>query len=178
MKKPKISKEKAFFVFATLADIGSLFMALFYISYVVLMMLLKVGPLWLNLTMVGITVLYSWFVLFKLVYLNKIMQRAGRVKRIVKMSQKYTRFVLRIINAAFVILSIIGAGEAIGVGSVIAIVGIVFMCISLFVSIVWDIMTFVIRHSIKQVVTARAGGRTQVADPQIVETTGEEVRND
>jgi len=180
MKKPKMSKQQAFFIFATVADIGSLFMTIFYIAYVSLMMALDVGELWLNLTMVVITVLYSWFVLFKIIYLNRVLQKAGRVKRVVKMSQKYTRFFLRIINAAFVVLALIGTQfwESVNFSHIIAIVGIVVMSISLFLSIIWDIFTFMIRHSIKQVVATRAGSRVQVADPQIVETTGEEVKND
>jgi len=165
----------------TLADVGGLIMALFYIAYVGLMILLKVGPLWLNLTMVGITVLYSWFVFFKIIYLNRVMQRAGRVKRIVKMSSKYTKFVLRIINAAFVILTLVGTQfwESVNFGHVIAIIGIVIMCISLFLSIVWDIWNFVIRFGVKQVmVAAKANRNPQIADTQVVDTYGEEVRND
>jgi len=174
MTAPKTSKQKAVFVITTLADVGSIFMSLFYIAFVGLMMLLDVGLFWVNCVMVGITALYIGFVFFKLVYLNRVMQRTARMKRIVKISQKYTKFALRIIGAAFVVLSIIG--NTIGVRSAIAIFGIVFMCISLAVSIFVDIVSLAIRWNVKQVLASRAGNKQQLPDTQYVEAYGEEVK--
>jgi len=187
MKTPRTKRQQAFLVFTTLADIGSLFMAFFYIAYVCLMIILEVGPLWLNGIMIGITVLYSWFVFFKIIYLNRVMQRAGRVKLIVRLSSKYTRYVLRVINAAFVVLTLVGTQfwENVNFGHVIAIVGIVVMCISLFLSIIWDIWSALIKHGVKQIVAVAAnartnGGRAQietsVEDGQTVKAYGEEVK--
>ena len=150
--------------------------------YVVLMMILEVGPLWLNLIMVGITVLYSWFVLFKIIYLNRVVQRAGRVKKIVKLSSKYTKFVLRVINAAFVVLTLVGTQfwEQVNFGHIIAIIGIVVMCISLFISVILDIWSFTIKYGVKQIVdatkTARAGNKPQLDNGLVVEAYGEEVK--
>jgi hypothetical protein len=184
MKTQRTKKQKVFLVFTTLADVGSLFMSFFYIAYVCLMMILDVGPLWLNLIMVGITVLYCWFVFFKIIYLNRIMQRVGRVKRIVKMSSKYTKYVLRVINAAFVVLTLVGTQfwESVDFSHVIAIIGIVVMCISLFFSIIWDIWNLLIRLGVKKILGATASARgapqieTSVQDEQTVKAYGEEVK--
>jgi len=182
MKTPRTKKQTAFLALATLTDIGSLIMSLFYIAYVGLMMLLEIGPLWLNLIMVGITVLYSWFVLFKIIYLNRVVQRAGRVKKIVKLSSKYTKFVLRVINAAFVVLTLVGTQfwEQVNFGHIIAIIGIVVMCISLFISVILDIWSFTIKYGVKQIVdatkTARAGNKPQLDNGLVVEAYGEEVK--
>jgi len=180
LPKKKITRKEALFIITTLADIGSLFMAFFYIVYVALMMILGVGPIWLNSIMIGITVLYCWFVFFKIIYLNRVMQRAGRVKRIVKMSSKYTRFVLRIINAVFVILTLVGTQfwENVDFRHVLAIIGIVVMCISLFLSIVLDIWSFMIRLGLKHLVATRAMNKQQqlgVENEQVAEAYGEEV---
>jgi len=176
----RTKKQKAFLALATLTDIGSLIMSFFYIAYVVLMIILKVGPGWLNGVMVAITVLYSWFVLFKIVYLNRVMQRAGRVKRIVKMSSKYTKFVLRVINAAFVILTLIGTRfwDSVEIGHIIAIIGIVVMSLSLALSIFLDVVGFVIRWNVKRIISTRAGNKAQIEDPQVIEAYGEVVKND
>jgi hypothetical protein len=186
MKSPRTGKQTAFLVFTTLADIGSFFMAVFYVAYVVLMILLDVGPLWLNGIMIGITVLYAVFVIVKIAYLNRVMQRAGRVKTIVRLSSKYTRYVLRVINAAFVVLTLVGTQfwENIDFSHVIAIIGIVVMSVSLFLSIVFDIWSFIIKHGVKQIIAvstanSRAGsGSPQIEadNSQVVEAYGEEVK--
>jgi len=181
MKTQRTKKQQAFLVIATLADIGSIIMALFYIAYSGLMMLVF-GMSVLKWIMVGLTVLYIWFVIFKIAYLNRVMQRAGRMKKIVKLSSKYMKFVMRIINAVFVVLSIIGAPDTLGWGGVVAIIGIVFMCISLFISIIWDIWSFMLMFGVKQVIVAtkaaRAGNSPQIdtGASDVVEAYGEEVK--
>ena len=133
-------------LFTTIADVGALVVALVYISYVGLMVYLNLGTRWLNLAMFGVTVAYIAFFLFKLFYLNKKMTRTGKIKRVVKMANKYTKLGMRLINAAFVILSLISV--QFGVNQGVALIGVLIVGVTFVVTVLWDIGNFVLRRKI------------------------------
>ena len=134
--------------FTTLADVGSLLVALVYISFVVLMTYLGLGTAWLNISMLCITILYIGFFFFKIFYLNKTMVRTGRIKRAVKLANKYTKLGMRMVNAAFVILSLISV--QFGVNQGVALIGVLIVGITFIVTVLWDIGNFVVRRKIQE----------------------------
>jgi len=155
LRKNKVApftKQKAFMFFATVADVGSLFMAMIYIAYVGLMMIMGLGVEWLNWVMFFITIAYIGFFFFKIFYLNKTMMQTGRMKRIVKMSNKYTKLGMRLINAAFVILSLIGV--QLGESHTFALIGLLIVGITFVVSILWDIGNFIVRRKVQDFLVA------------------------
>jgi len=147
VKQKSKAKKKFFMFFATIADVGSLVVALIYVSFVVLSMIVKFGEPWLNWTMFGITVAYIVFFLFKISYLNKTMQSAGRMKRIVKLSNKYTKLAMRIINAVFVTLSLIATQH--GQDNTFAMLGVMVVGLTFVITIMWDIGNFIVRRKIQ-----------------------------
>lgn len=151
-KAPTISKQKTFMFFTTVADIGALFIALIYISYVGIMMYMRPTPIWIDWVMLTITILYISFFLFKLFYLNKTMKNAGRIKKIVKLSNKYTKLGMRTVNAAFVILSLIGAQRS--DAHAFALVGVLVLGVTFIITILWDIGNFILRRKIQEFTVA------------------------
>jgi len=147
-KMPTISKQKAFMFFTTIADVGSLIIALVYISFVGLMVYLRLGTVWLNWAMFGITVAYIGFFIFKIFYLNKKMTRTGRIKRVVKLANKYTKLGMRGINAAFVVLSLLSV--QFGVNQGVALIGVLVVAVTFVVTVLWDIGNFVLRRKIQE----------------------------
>lgn len=151
-KAPTISKQKTFMFFTTVADIGALFIALIYISYVGIMMYMRPTPIWIDWVMLTITILYISFFLFKLFYLNKTMKNVGRIKKIVKLSNKYTKLGMRTVNAAFVILSLIGAQRS--DAHAFALVGVLVLGVTFIITILWDIGNFILRRKIQEFTVA------------------------
>lgn len=147
-KSQPISKQKAFMFFTTIADVGALFVALIYVSYVGIMMYMRPKAVWLDWVMLSITLLYIIFFVFKILVLNKTMTHVGRIKRIVKFANKYTKLGMRIINAAFVILSLIGSQR--NDAHAFALVGVLVVGVTFIVSILWDIGNFVLRRKIQE----------------------------
>lgn len=135
-------------LFTTIADVGALVVALVYICFVALMIYLKLGTPWLNQAMFGITVAYIAFFLFKIFYLNKKVTRTGRIKRIVKFANKYTKLGMRMINAAFVILSLISV--QFGVNQGVALIGVLIVGVTFVVTVLWDIGNFIMRRKIQE----------------------------
>ena len=142
------AKRKAFMFFTTVADIGSLFVAFIYITYVILLMVLGLGVVWLNWVMLSITLLYIGFFFYKIFYLNKVMEHTGKMKRIVKRANKYTKLGMRIINAMFVALSLVGV--QLGESHVVALIGILVVGVTFIVSILWDLGNFFVRKKIQE----------------------------
>jgi len=151
-KAPEFSKQKAFMFFTTIADVGALLVALIYISYVGLMMYFELGTTWINWAMLGITIAYICFFVFKLAYLNRTMTNTGRIKRTVKYANKYTKFGMKLINATFVLLSFVGvhAGE----DNTMALVGVMIVAITFIVSILWDIGNYIVRRKVGEMMVA------------------------
>lgn len=151
-KTPQFSKQKAFMLFTTIADVGALFVALIYTAYVVLLMVVLDKFTWLNWAMLGITVAYIAFFIFKIFYLNKTMQYTGRIKRTVKLANKYTKLGMRIINATFVILSLVET--QLNDSHTLALVGVLIVGVTFIVTILWDIANFVLRRKLQEFTVA------------------------
>jgi len=147
-KEPNLSKQQAFMFFTTVADVGALCVALIYISYVVLLMAVLGFTTWLNWTMLGITIAYILFFLYKIFFLNRTMKHTGRIKRTVKIANKYTKLGMRLINATFVILSLIGT--QLNDSHTLALVGVLIVGMTFLTSILWDIGNFIVRRKIQE----------------------------
>ena len=151
-KTPEISKHKAFMFFTTIADVGALLVSFIYIAYVTIMMYMRGKPIWLDWVMLSITILYVGFFFFKIFYLNKTMMNTGRIKKIVKRANKYTKFGMRIINAVFVVLSLIGSQRS--DAHAFALVGVLILGVTFVVSILWDIGNFILRRKVQEFMVA------------------------
>jgi hypothetical protein len=151
IRRKKTTKQKAFMFFTTVGDIASLFMAVIYIAYVALMLTIDggLGVTWLNWTMFGITVAYIAFFFFKIFYLNRVVSQTGKVRKIVNRANKYTKLGMRLINAAFVITSMI-ALEQLDESHIVPLIGVFIVGITFVVSILVDIGAWYLRKKIHE----------------------------
>ena len=132
-------------VFDSIADVGSLFMAILYILYVALLLIFHLGTLWLNYFMLAITILYIAFFIVKLVSLNKILEK-NNVGRNVRFILKYSKWSMKIVNASFVIIAI--ATTSSQSNNIIMMLGIFLVGFSFLISVMWDIGWFVARRKL------------------------------
>jgi hypothetical protein len=140
------AKKKFALVFTTIGDVGGLIVSFIYISFVALSMIVGFGENWLNWVMLSVTVLYVGFFIFKIAYLNRAMQHVGRMAKIVKISKKYFKLAMRIINATFVVLSLVSTQQ--GNDNVFALTGVVVVGLTFIITILWDIVSYFIRRKI------------------------------
>jgi len=139
----KIKKIKPARIFDTLADVGSLFMAVVYILYVALLLIFDYGTTWLNWTMLGITIVYILFFVIKLSAINGIFEKRG-VQRRAKFIIRYSKWSMKLINAAFVCTAIATTRNS--EGNVLMMVGIFIVGFSFLISVLWDVAWFVVRR--------------------------------
>jgi hypothetical protein len=127
-------------IFDTLADMGSLFMTVIYFVYVALLLFFKMGVLWLNICMLVITILYAAFFITKIAALNRIFAK-NNAERSARFALRYSKWAMKMINAAFVILSVASAQQY-GGGDVLMLIGVLIVLISFTVSVLWDVAFF------------------------------------
>jgi len=139
------AKKKFAFVFTTIGDVGGLFVSLIYVAFVAMSIWMEFGNPVINWIMLGITIIYIGFFFFKIFYLNKYTEDAGRVKRIVKISKKYSKLAIRIINATFVTLTLINAR---GEEDILALIGVMTVAFTFIFTITWDVVNFFVRKKI------------------------------
>jgi len=137
-------------IFETIADLGSLTMSFFYVIYVTLLLVFHVGPNWLNFSMLGITIAYIVFFLIKIFSLNRILSKT-KVKRTFTMSLRYSKWGMRLLNAAFVGFSV--AATTISGTHVISLIGIMIVVISFVISVLWDIGWHFVRRKVRELRT-------------------------
>ena len=140
MEKKENLKPKR--VIDTLTDVGSVFMATIYILYVVLLLSLGFGTLWLNWCMLAITLTYIIFFITKIVALNRIFEK-NNMERTARFVLRYSKWSMKIINAAFVCIAI--ATTKANEGNILMLVGIFVVGFSFLVSVLWDVTWFIIR---------------------------------
>jgi hypothetical protein len=141
-------KKKAKRIFVTITDMAALVMAVIYITFVCLMTFLDIGPFWLNIGLLVVTVLYVIFFLIKIFYLNKT-DVSPRFKRTAKFLKRYTKKIMRLINAVFVILGFVSVN--VGMGHLVPMIGLVFFGMTFVVSIMWDVALFFIKRKINAI---------------------------
>jgi len=140
------AKKKFALVFTTIGDVGGLIVSLIYVAFVALSMIVDFGEPWLNWVMLSVTVLYIGFFIFKIAYLNRTMQHVGRMKKIVKVSKKYFKLAMRVINATFVVLSLVAT--QVGNDNVFALWGVIIVALTFIITILWDIIVYFIKRKI------------------------------
>jgi len=143
------TKKKAFLVFTTVGDAINLLVSFIYVAFVVLSMAIPpgFGDKFLNAIMLGITIPYMGFFVVKIIFLNTRMQNPGKVKRVVKISKKYVKLAIRIINAAFITLTMINAHNS-NNDNTFAMIGVMVVAFTFIFTVLWDIGSFFIRKKV------------------------------
>jgi len=143
-------QNKAEQIFGTIADVAGILMALFYIFYVTLLLVFQVGPSWLNYSMLGITVAYVLFFIIKIAALNRIFARKKKkLQRTVRLTVKYSKWGMKIINAAFVALTL--TTSQLSDNSIIPMIGIMVVGFTFLISILWDVVWYIINRRLRDV---------------------------
>ena len=129
-----------------LADISGIIIALLYMLYVTIFLVLGFSNLVVSLLLLGITAAYVLFALVYMIFLNR---RDRRPKKMVKLICRYTKYFIQVINAIFVVAYLIGA--PLGVATVFGIVGVVFLVVSLIFSLILDLIIFSFRLTVRNI---------------------------
>ena len=144
-------KKRATRIFTTITDVAALAMAFIYIVFVGLLIAFDLGPLWLNLALLGITVLYVLFFVFKILYINRVAPNS-KISKKVKRANRYIKYGMRLVNAIFVMLSIASIQTHIGPAHIIQIVGVITLVMTFVMALVWDLAVFFVRRKIFEVI--------------------------
>jgi len=136
-------------ILASIADIAALFMALTYAGFVTVLHLLNLGTMWLNIGMLVITLLYCGFLLCKLFYLNKF-EVIKTVKKITKRIYKIVKWGMKGINILFIVLGLFAV--AFGPSHILPIIGVVFFIITFWISVIWDIIIYLVSRKVKRTI--------------------------
>ena len=147
-QKAAKQRTKAEQIFGTITDVAGILMTLFYIFYVTLLLVFNVGTEWLNYSMLGITVAYVLFFIIKLAALNRIFARK-KWQRIARLTVKYSKWGMKIINATFVALTI--ATHGLSDNTVIPMIGIMVVGFTFLISIMWDVVWYIISRRLRDV---------------------------
>jgi len=149
-----MNKEKKTFskTFATIGDVGGMFISFVYILYVVMALYLDVGYRVVNYIMLGITIAYVLFYLFKIFVINKRNPKT-RAKKITKFIYKYSKHAIKLIHASIVVLSIVNMRTDSASRSMVAIIGLIVIIVLFVVAIAWDICMHFIKRKIRELRT-------------------------
>jgi len=140
-------KKKKVVVLATLGDVGVLLMSFLYVSYIAMLLIMGMGVFWLNIAILALTVVYVLFFIIKILYLNTTSERLGKW---VRLCFKYSKYVMRLINATIVIVSLVNLHAKDG-ADIIKVISIVILVVMLAISVAWDISMIFVRRKIKEV---------------------------
>jgi hypothetical protein len=143
VEKPKIKPAR---LIDTIADVGSLFMAIMYILYVVLLLIFKLGPPWLNWCMLSITIIYIIFFVSKVAALNSLFEKK-QFQRQARFILRYSKWAMKIINATFVCIAIATTKDT--SHNVIMLVGVFVVGFSFLISVMWDVLWVIVRRRMK-----------------------------
>lgn len=147
-KKNDGTSAKAARIFDTISDVGSLLMAGFYLIYVFLLLAFDLGRMWLNCVMLGITILYLGFFVAKIISLNKIFEKK-RWMRVARFTLRYSKWAMKLINATFVILTILLTSES--DGDALMMIGAIIVIFSFMIAVLWDVVRYVLRQKFSEV---------------------------
>jgi len=146
MASEELKKKKVVYL-ATLGDVGVLLMSFLYVSYIAMLLVMNIGVFWLNIAILVLTVIYCSFFIIKIIYLNSSSERLGKG---VKLCFKYSKYVMRLINATIVIVSLVNL-HANGGSDIIKIISIIILVVMLAISVAWDISMIFVKRKIKQI---------------------------
>ena len=147
-KKRKKLKLKSGRVLDTISDVGGIFMAIIYTLYVSLLLIFNMGTRWLNWVMLVITFLYIAFFITKIVVLNRMLETKVIQKK-TKLALKYSKWSMKIINAAFVIAAI-ATTTGHSDGSVMMMVGVFIVGTTFIISLAWDILWRIVSKKLRE----------------------------
>lgn len=92
---------------ANLLDILSVLFAVFYIAYAVLLLVLGFANIPLSIGLITVTVVFIFFCLYKLAYLNNNPQKSAQTKKLVGRICRITKYAMRLTALVFVVVSLI-----------------------------------------------------------------------
>ena len=140
-------KNSAGRIFDSIADIGSLCMAILYVTYVALLLIFHLGTMWLNYFMLVITIIYISFFITKLISLNKILEKKI-VKQNIRYILRYSKWSMKLLNALFVIIAIATTSHQ--SNNFILVLGVFLVCFSFLISVMWDVCWFIARRKLNE----------------------------
>jgi len=111
------------------------------------MLIMRIGYRALNFAMLGVTIAYILFFVFKIFYINRI-DHKKKIRKITKIVYKYTKFAMRFVNAAFVVVSLFNARQS--ENNLVAIVGIVVLLITFVFSVLWDVCIRIVKRKLRE----------------------------
>lgn len=136
--------------FATVTDLGGIFVSLVYVMYVAMLLFMKIGYPVINYIMIAISVLYIIFYLVKIFYINKINFKVKKLKRTAKFVYKYSKYGVKLIHSLIVILSLINIRANVSdSGKMAAIIGLIVIVVLLVLSIVFDIVVYFVKKKLR-----------------------------
>jgi len=146
MPKQKISR-----AFATATDIGGIFVSLAYVLYVSMLLFMRIGFAALNYIMLGTSLLYIAFYVFKIFYVNKLNLNRKKLKKTTRFIFRYSRHGIKLIHSLIVILSLVNIrADGSENTRLAAIIGFILVVVLLVLSIVWDVVVFFIKRKLKR----------------------------
>ena len=131
-------------IFSTLSDVGTLLMSFLYLLYISLLLIMSIGIFWLNIAILALTFVYFMFFILKIFLLNGRLKKAGLGALLLR----YAKFLVRLINATIVIISLVNLGLKDG-NAIIKIASIIILLVMLAISIAWDVSMIFIKRKIK-----------------------------
>ena len=143
----KNKKIKAGRVLDTIADVGSLLVSCVYFAYVILLLAFHLGMRWLNWAMLFITILYLGFFVAKLVALNRLFERNNK-ERLARFVLRYSKWAMKLVNALFVVLSVVSTKDV--EGSMLLLIGVMMVILTFVISVLWDITVIIVRRKYKE----------------------------
>lgn len=133
-------------IFDTIADVGSLLVSAVYFTFIILMLSFGLGTKWLNWAMFALTILYLTFFITKIAALNRLFER-NNAERLVRYILRYSKWSMKLINALFVVMSVVSTKDV--EGSVLLMVGVLMVIMTFVISVLWDIAAIILKKKLK-----------------------------
>jgi len=133
---------------ANLLDVLSVIFAAIYIAYAVLLVGIGIGSLPLSIGLIAVTIVFIFFCLYKLTFLNNNPQKSARTKHIVGRICRISKYAMRLAALAFVVASLISLHET----DWLVIVGAIFSFATLAIQVALEIFMIPITRFVQKAV--------------------------
>ncbi|MCL2483945.1 MAG: hypothetical protein FWD89_04735 [Firmicutes bacterium] len=137
-------KKKAFIIFASIQDVGAMLMSIVYLVYVTLLLVIPIGTMWLNYTILGLSIVYTLFFLVKIFYINRL-DNAKIIRLSIKNVYKYVKYFMKFINMTVIIITIVQV-QQVENSHFVQIAGMIVLVLMFTINLVWDIGVFFLKR--------------------------------
>jgi len=96
---------------ANLLDILSMIFSVVYIAYAIILWAFGFSGLILSIGLITVTIIFIFFCLYKLTFLNNNPKKSARTKRLVGRICRFSKHAMRLVALIFIIASLIGLQE-------------------------------------------------------------------